>query len=121
MAAIAAAIADLKSTFSTRDIVSTDEADLIHYSKALYPQYPSRPHPELRCVLVPLDPTNSRLGSPHAIVVHVSSTEDVVKTVNISRKHSVPIVVRGGGTGLEGSQSVVSPSLTQQAHEFDRI
>lgn len=49
----------------------------------------------------------SRIASPFSVVVHALSTEDVVKTVNISRKHSVPIVTRGGGTGLEGSQSAV--------------
>jgi len=36
-------------------------------------------------------------------VVHVESTDDVVKAVNISRKHLVPIVAYSGGTSTEGS------------------
>lgn len=51
--------------------------------------------------------THPPAGTPHNVVVHVLSTEDVVKVVNISRKHGVTLVVRSGGTGLEGSQSPV--------------
>lgn len=55
MVTIAAAIADLKAVFSDRDLVSTDEADLIYYSKALYPQYPSRLQSGLILVLLDFD------------------------------------------------------------------
>ncbi|EJD53239.1 D-lactate dehydrogenase cytochrome oxidoreductase [Auricularia subglabra TFB-10046 SS5] len=47
--------------------------------------------------------SNSYHGSaPHSAVVHVESTEDVVKVVNIARKYRVPLTVFAGGTSLEG-------------------
>jgi hypothetical protein len=47
-------------------------------------------------------------GSPHAVYVAATSTEDVVKVVNISRKHKVPIIPFGGGNSLEGHFAGVS-------------
>ena len=47
-------------------------------------------------------------GSPHAVYVAVTSTEDVVKVVNISRKHKVPIIPFGVGNSLEGQFAGVS-------------
>ncbi|KAF9228758.1 hypothetical protein BS17DRAFT_209552 [Gyrodon lividus] len=41
-------------------------------------------------------------SSPHSVVVQVRSTADVVRVVNISRKHRVPIVPYSGATSLEG-------------------
>ncbi|KDQ60603.1 hypothetical protein JAAARDRAFT_55331 [Jaapia argillacea MUCL 33604] len=41
-------------------------------------------------------------SSPHAVVVRVLSTEDVVKVVNISRKYRVPVTAYSGATSLEG-------------------
>lgn len=53
-------------------------------------------------------------GSPHAIHVAATSTEDVVKVVNISRKYKVPIIPFGAGNSLEGQFTGVSPpSLTE--------
>jgi len=46
-------------------------------------------------------------GSPHSIVVHVRTTEDVVKVVKISKRYLVPIVPYSGGTSLEGNLSAV--------------
>ncbi|KAF7441102.1 hypothetical protein PC9H_001451 [Pleurotus ostreatus] len=40
--------------------------------------------------------------SPHAVIVRPSSTEDVVKIVNISRQYRVPITAYSGATSLEG-------------------
>lgn len=54
-------------------------------------------------------------GSPHAVDVAVTSTEDVVKVVNISRKYKVPIVPFGVGSSLEGHFAGVGPSLIQPA------
>ena len=54
-------------------------------------------------------PLNYPPGSPHAVHVAVTSTEDVVKVVNISRKYKVPIVPFGAGNSLEGQFSGVSP------------
>jgi len=39
---------------------------------------------------------------PHSVIVRPESTEDVVRTVEISRKYKVPIIPYSGGTSLEG-------------------
>jgi D-lactate dehydrogenase (cytochrome) len=88
MTSIAAAVADLKVAFSRYYIVSTKEGDLVRHSKGLCLQYRSKHFYQSS------DDPDPWLGSPYSVVVHVLSTEDVVKTLNISRKHSVPIVVR---------------------------
>jgi hypothetical protein len=61
---------------------------------------------------VDTDPSNLKLcgssensyhpTSPHAVVVHANSTEDVVKVIDISRKFRVPITAYSGSTSLEG-------------------
>ncbi|KAI0781193.1 D-lactate dehydrogenase cytochrome oxidoreductase [Trametes elegans] len=40
--------------------------------------------------------------SPHSVVVHPESTEEVVEIVNVARKYRVPIVPYSGATSLEG-------------------
>ncbi|KAI0670632.1 D-lactate dehydrogenase cytochrome oxidoreductase [Trametes maxima] len=40
--------------------------------------------------------------SPHSVVVHPHSTEEVVEVVNVARKYRVPIVPYSGATSLEG-------------------
>lgn len=54
-------------------------------------------------------PHNYLPGSPHAVYVAVTSTEDVVKVVNVSRKYQVPIIPFGVGNSLEGQFAGVSP------------
>ena len=49
-------------------------------------------------------------GSPHVVYVAATSTDDVVKIVNISRTYKVPIVPFGVGNSLEGQFAGVSPS-----------
>ena len=49
-------------------------------------------------------------GAPHAVYVAATSTEDVVKVVNISRKYKVPIIPFGVGNSLEGQFAGVSLS-----------
>lgn len=78
------AIGALSQAFPEQGIVSTDPHELFAYAQSSYSQSP---------------------GLPHTVVVHVQSTEDVVKVVNISRKHLVPIVPYSGGTSLEGNLS----------------
>ncbi|KAH8992583.1 FAD-linked oxidase-like protein [Lactarius hatsudake] len=41
-------------------------------------------------------------GLPHSVVVYPTSTEDVVKIVNVARKYRMPVVPYAGGTSLEG-------------------
>ncbi|KAI0371750.1 D-lactate dehydrogenase cytochrome oxidoreductase [Pilatotrama ljubarskyi] len=40
--------------------------------------------------------------SPHSVVVHPESTEEVVEIVNVARKYRVPVVPYSGATSLEG-------------------
>jgi D-lactate dehydrogenase (cytochrome) len=47
-------------------------------------------------------------SSPHAVIILPSSTEDVVKVVNVARKWRIPIVPYSGATSLEGHFSGVS-------------
>ena len=44
----------------------------------------------------------------HTVVVYPKSTDDVVKIVNISREHLIPITAYGGATSLEGHATFVS-------------
>ncbi|KAL4063781.1 FAD-linked oxidase-like protein [Scleroderma citrinum] len=78
------AIDALQKEFPDPAMVSTDPRELYAYAQSSYSQAP---------------------GLPHTVVVHVQSTEDVVKVVNTSRKHLVPIVPYSGGTSLEGNLS----------------
>lgn len=54
-------------------------------------------------------------SSPHAVYVAVTSTEDVVKVVNISREYKVPIVPFGVGNSLEGHFAGVGPCPVHSA------
>jgi D-lactate dehydrogenase (cytochrome) len=45
----------------------------------------------------------------HSMVVHVLSTEDVVKVVNVARKYRIPVTAYSGGTSLEGHFGGVRP------------
>ncbi|KAJ8482269.1 hypothetical protein ONZ51_g5470 [Trametes cubensis] len=41
-------------------------------------------------------------ASPHSVVIHPESTEEVVEVVNVARKYRIPIVPYSGATSLEG-------------------
>jgi hypothetical protein len=41
-------------------------------------------------------------ASRHSLVVKVHGTEDVIKVVNVARKHRIPVTPYSGGTSLEG-------------------
>ncbi|KAH7909134.1 D-lactate dehydrogenase cytochrome oxidoreductase [Hygrophoropsis aurantiaca] len=61
-------------------------------------------------------------SSPHSVVVQANSTEDVVKTVNISRKYRVPITAYSGATSLEGHFSgYPSGSICLDMSAMDQI
>ncbi|EIW75912.1 hypothetical protein CONPUDRAFT_65116 [Coniophora puteana RWD-64-598 SS2] len=82
------AIEELKEALSSEQ-VTTDPKQLLAYAQSvLY-------HEHLQ-------------GQPHAVVIHVRSTEDVVKVVHIARKHLVAVVPYAGGTSLEGNVSAPS-------------
>ncbi|KAF9223160.1 hypothetical protein BS17DRAFT_706892 [Gyrodon lividus] len=98
---LAGAIQALQEEFPDHDVVSTDPNELLAYAQSSYSQVP---------------------GSPHTVVVHVRGTEDVVKVVNISRRHLVPIVPYSGGTSLEGNLSAPpSGSICVDLSGMDKI
>lgn len=41
-------------------------------------------------------------GFPHSVVVYPTSTDDVVKIVNVARKYRMPVIPYSGGTSIEG-------------------
>ncbi|KAH9016922.1 FAD-linked oxidase-like protein [Lactarius pseudohatsudake] len=47
-------------------------------------------------------PNSHHPGLPHSVVVYPTSTEDVVKIVNVAQKYRMPVVPYSGGTSLEG-------------------
>ncbi|KAG1874990.1 FAD-linked oxidase-like protein [Suillus subluteus] len=95
----AKALEDLQAEFPESSIVSTDPGELYAYAQSAYSQF---------------------VGLPHTIVVHVRSTEDVVKVVKIANKYLVPIVPYSGGTSLEGNLSAVR-KYTQYLSALDKI
>ncbi|EGN93922.1 hypothetical protein SERLA73DRAFT_144955 [Serpula lacrymans var. lacrymans S7.3] len=76
------AIEELRLSFDSEDVVSTDAEDLrIHgFSENDY-------HP----------------GAPHSVVVYPRATEDVVKIVKVATKYRMPLTAYSGGTSLEGN------------------
>ncbi|KAG2143143.1 D-lactate dehydrogenase cytochrome oxidoreductase [Suillus cothurnatus] len=97
----AKALEDLQAEFPESSIVSTDPGELYAYAQSAYSQF---------------------VGSPHTIVVHVRSTEDVVKVVKIANRYLVPIVPYSGGTSLEGNLSAPSSgSICVDLSALDKI
>ncbi|KAH7922547.1 FAD-binding domain-containing protein [Leucogyrophana mollusca] len=95
------AIEELHEAFPEPSIVSTDANELYAYAQSSYSQIP---------------------GSPHAVVVHVRSTEDVVAVVKISNRNMVPLVPYSGGTSLEGNLSAPpSGSICVDLSGLDQI
>ncbi|PSR88871.1 hypothetical protein PHLCEN_2v5020 [Hermanssonia centrifuga] len=84
------AISELRAEFSDEKIISTDPDVLKTYGSSANSYHPA---------------------APHSVVVHVRSTEDVVKVVNIARKYRVPIVPYSGATSLEGHFSGVAQRM----------
>ncbi|KAK0225129.1 FAD-linked oxidase-like protein [Armillaria nabsnona] len=95
------AIEKLKLALPGEDTVSTDPEVLKSYGSSDNSYHPA---------------------SPHSVVVRPSSTEDVVKIVNIAREYRVPIVVSSGATSLEGHFSgVPTGSICVDVSGMDKI
>ncbi|KAI0818818.1 FAD-linked oxidase-like protein [Irpex lacteus] len=95
------AISELRATFNDPHTVVTDPDALKTYGSS-----PNSYHP----------------ASPHSVVVHVMSTEDVVKVVNIARKYVIPVVAYSGATSLEGHFSgVASGSICLDMSGMDKV
>ncbi|KAI0637234.1 D-lactate dehydrogenase cytochrome oxidoreductase [Trametes polyzona] len=75
------AIAELRAALPREGAVNTDPHVLEFYGSSDKSYHPA---------------------SPHSVVVHPVSTEEVVEVVNVARKHRVPIVPYSGATSLEG-------------------
>ncbi|GBE86673.1 D-lactate dehydrogenase [cytochrome], mitochondrial [Sparassis crispa] len=75
------AISELREALPQDEAVTTDQDTLKLYGHSENSYHPT---------------------SPHSVVVHVQSTDEVVKVVNIARKYRVPIVPYSGATSLEG-------------------
>src|SRR6185437_12660023 len=56
-----------------------------------------------------------------SMVVFPRTTEEVVKIVNITRKHKIPIVGRGSGTGLSGGAIPVSGGVVVGFSRMNKI
>ncbi|ETW75159.1 hypothetical protein HETIRDRAFT_237184, partial [Heterobasidion irregulare TC 32-1] len=96
----------LRRAFPDDNIVSTDEGERLSY--ALGVAYPP--------------PGTLAFITPHRVVVHARSTEDVVTVVNISRKFRIPVVPYTGGTGLEkGIEGLKSGTICIDLSGMDRI
>jgi glycolate oxidase len=59
-------------------------------------------------------------GTPTA-VVHARSTDDVVVVMRWAQRHGVPVVPRGGGTGLAGGANAVDGSVVVSLAGMDEI
>ncbi|KAH7915577.1 FAD-linked oxidase-like protein [Hygrophoropsis aurantiaca] len=95
------AIEELREAFPEPSKVSTSKGDLYAYAQSSYSQIQ---------------------GLPHAVVVHVQNTEDVVKVVKISNRNMVPLVPYSGGTSLEGNLSApLSGSVCVDLSGLDQI
>lgn len=95
------AIQELREALPREDAVTTDKDVLETYGHSDNSYHPT---------------------SPHSVVVRASSTDDVVKVVNIARKYRVPIVPYSGATSLEGHFSgVPSGDICLDMSEMDQI
>ncbi len=58
---------------------------------------------------------------PPEVVVFPETTEDIVKIVNISSKHDIPVTVRGAGTGQTGGALPVKGGILISFTKMDKI
>ncbi len=68
-------------------------------------------------VEIPLRPKASR----HSIVVKPASTEEVSAIVSLASRENIPVVVRGGGTGLCGAATPVYDSMIISMERMNHI
>lgn len=107
------AINELRAAFPDSNAVSTDTDDL-HQHGFSGNDY----HPGMTIVESKLRSSWCSPGSSPTVVVYPTSTEDVVKIVNISRKYRMPVVPYSGATSLEGQYRAVRCSNQQDMHVY---
>lgn len=101
------AIAELTHAFP-EELVSTDQDDLETHGFSENDYHPGVCTAWLSSLVTLAHCDNFRLaGSNPTVVVWPSSTADVVKIVNISRKYRMPIIPYSGATSLEGHYRAV--------------
>ncbi|KWX25590.1 FAD-linked oxidase [Mycolicibacterium wolinskyi] len=59
-------------------------------------------------------------GRPAAVVI-AKALEEVAATVRVARKHRVPLVTRGAGTGLAGAANAIDGCIVLVLSRLDRI
>ncbi|RLI80124.1 lactate dehydrogenase [Archaeoglobales archaeon] len=57
----------------------------------------------------------------NVVVVKPSSVDEISKVVRYANKNRIPIVVRGGGTGLSGGAVPIKPSIVISMEKLNRI
>src|SRR4029450_12386605 len=62
-----------------------------------------------------------QVAQPPLAIVQPHSTEEIVRLVAFARKHSIPLVPYGGGSGLMGGALSIRPSLVVDMKGMDRI
>ena len=60
-------------------------------------------------------------SQPPAVAVFPTTTDDVVSVVDVARRHRMPIVTRGAGTGLAGGANAVAGSIVLSTQRMRRI
>lgn len=97
------AIQELKAEFPDPQSITTDPGALRTHGLSENSYHPAFPHSVIVCI------QSSCIKSIFTFQkVRPKSTEDVVKIVNLARKHRVPIIPYSGATSLEGHFSGVS-------------
>jgi len=62
-----------------------------------------------------------QVAQPPLAIVQPRSTEEIVRLVAFARKHRIPLVPYGGGSGLMGGALSIRPSLVVAMKGMDRI
>src|SRR5215510_13310763 len=61
------------------------------------------------------------MAQPPLAIVQPRSTEEIVRLVAVARKHRIPLIPYGGGSGLMGGALSIRPSLVVDMKGMDRI
>lgn len=68
-----------------------------------------------------LSPTRSRCPCPPAAVVLAETQDEVIETVRLCHRESVPFVARGSGTSLSGGSLPVEGGIVIALNRLDRV
>ncbi|KAI8978891.1 FAD-linked oxidase-like protein [Trametes punicea] len=115
------AIHELKETFPEDGAVTTDPEDLELHGFSENDYHPSNYTTSFLSMLLANVQTEKQ-GSYPSVVVFPSSTQDVVKIVNIAVKYKMPIIPYSGATSLEGHfRAPVVGGISVDLSKMDKI